>query len=110
MGKKIILLIFFLTITHLLFAQIRSYDNLFFELYNTKDNVFLSDSIAPGWSKSSFGRRVKYEYITVKSQPLLIVYTSVCSGLSCWNIDCYKNMMTDGIWRLRRWLIHHSRH
>lgn len=90
MGKKIILLIFFLTITHLLFAQIRSYDNLFFELYNTEDNVFFSDSIEPGWSKTAFGRRVKYEYITVKSQPLLIVYTSVCSGLSCWNIDCYK--------------------
>ncbi len=90
MGKKIILLIFFLTITHLLFAQIRSYDNLFFELYDTEDNVFFSDSISLGWSKTAFGRSVKYEYITVKSQPLLIVYTSVCSGLSCWNIDCYK--------------------
>lgn len=90
MGKKIILLIFFLTITHLLFAQIRSYDNLFFELYNTKDNVFFSDSIEPGWSKTAFGRRVKYEYITVKDRSLLIAYTSVCSGLSCWNIDCYK--------------------
>lgn len=90
MGKKIILLLFFLTITHLLFAQIHSYDNLFFELYDTEDNVFFSDSISPGWSKTAFGRSVKYEYITVKSQPLLIVYTSVCSGLSCWNIDCYK--------------------
>lgn len=98
MGKKIILLIFFLTITHLLFAQIRSYDNLFFELYNTEDNVFFSDSIEPGWSKTAFGRSVKYEYITVKSQPLLIVYTSVCSGLSCWNIDCYKKY--DNRWYL----------
>ncbi|MBO7125211.1 MAG: hypothetical protein J6V74_05150 [Bacteroidales bacterium] len=98
MGKKIILLLFFLAITNLSFAQIRSYDNLFFELYNTEDNVFFSDSIEPGWSKTAFGRRVKYEYITVKDRSLLIAYTSVCSGLSCWNVECYKKY--DNRWYL----------
>ncbi len=98
MKTKIFLTFILLTITHLLFAQIRSYDNLFFELYNTEDNVFFSDSIEPGWSKTAFGRRVKYEYITVKDRSLLIAYTSVCSGLSCWNIDCYKKY--DNRWYL----------
>ena len=98
MGKKLIFLSLFLAISNLSFAQIHSYENLFFELYNTKDNVFLSDSILPGWSKTAFGRRVKNEYLTVKGQPLLIAYTSVCSGLSCWKIECYKKY--DNRWYL----------
>ena len=98
MYKKTLLTLLIVLFGTLSYAQIYSYENLFFELYDTEDNIFLEDSISPGWSKTTFGRRVKYEYLTINGQTLLIAYTSVCSGLSCWHIKFFKK--NDNRWYL----------